>query len=54
MRDGLLLMMFGYFLKMVIADRAAILVNFVFENYEAYSGLEIAIAAFFFCSADIW
>lgn len=48
MRDGLLLMLFGYFLKMVIADRAAILVNFVFENYEAYSGLEIAIAAFFF------
>lgn len=48
MRDGLLLMLFGYFLKMVIADRAAILVNFVFENYEAYSGLEIAIAAVFF------
>ena len=48
MRDGLLLMLFGYFLKMVTADRAAILVNFVFENYEAYSGLEIAIAAFFF------
>ena len=44
MRDGLLLMLFGYFLKMVIADRAAILVNFVFENYEAYSGIEIAIA----------
>ena len=48
MRDGLLLMLFGYFLKMVIADRAAILVNFVFENYEAYVGLEIAIAAIFF------
>ena len=44
MKDGLLLMLFGYFLKMVIADRAAILVNFVFENYEAYMGLEIAIA----------
>ena len=48
MRDGLLLMLFGYFLKMVIADRAAILVNFVFENYEAYEGIEIAIASFFF------
>lgn len=48
MKDGLLLMLFGYFLKMVIADRAAILVNFVFENYEAYMGLEIAIAAIFF------
>ena len=48
MKDGLLLMLFGFFLKMVIADRAAILVNFVFENYEAYEGIEIAIAAFFF------
>ena len=48
MKDGLLLMLFGYFLKMVIADRAAILVNFVFENYEAYMGLEIAVAAIFF------
>lgn len=48
MKDGLLLMLFGYFLKMVIADRAATLVNYVFENYEAYMGLEIAVAAVFF------
>lgn len=45
MRDGLLLMLFGFFLKMVVADRAAILVNFVFDNYEAYAGIEIFIAA---------
>lgn len=45
MRDGLLLMLFGFFLKMVIADRAAILVNFVFDNYEAFEGIEIFIAA---------
>ena len=45
MRDGLLLMLLGFFLKMVIADRAAILVNFVFENYEAFEGIEIFIAA---------
>ncbi len=44
MVKGLQLMLFGYFLKMVIGDRAAILVNFVFENYEAYGGLEIVIA----------
>ena len=43
MRDGLLLMLFGYFLKMVIADRAAIMVNFVFDNYEAFTGFQIAI-----------
>ena len=40
---GIQLMIYGYFLKMVIADRAAILVNFVFENYEAYSGLELVV-----------
>lgn len=44
LKNGLLLMLYGYFLKMVIGDRAAILVNFVFDNYEAYMGLEIFIA----------
>ncbi len=44
LKNGLLLMLYGYFLKMVIGDRAAILVNFVFENYEAYMGLEIFVA----------
>lgn len=43
LKNGLLLMLYGYFLKMVIGDRAAILVNFVFENYEAYMGLEIFV-----------
>ena len=40
LKNGLLLMLYGYFLKMVIGDRAAILVNFVFDNYEAYMGLD--------------
>ena len=44
LKYGLQLMLYGYFLKMVIGDRAAILVDFVFENYEAYMGLEIFIA----------
>lgn len=44
LKNGLLLMLYGYFLKMVISNRAAILVNFVFENYEAYMGLEIFVA----------
>ena len=44
LKFGLQLMLYGYFLKLVIGDRAAILVNFVFENYEAYMGLEIFIA----------
>lgn len=34
--SGLILMLWGYFLKMVIADRAAILVNQVFGSYEHY------------------
>ena len=44
LKYGLQLMLYGYFLKMVIGDRAAILVDFVFQNYEAYMGLEIFIA----------
>lgn len=34
--SGLILMLWGYFLKIVIADRAAILVNQVFGSYEHY------------------
>ena len=34
--SGLILMLWGYFLKVVIADRAAILVNQVFGSYEHY------------------
>ena len=34
--SGLILMLWGYFLKMVIADRAAVLVNQVFGSYEHY------------------
>lgn len=45
MKNGLLLMLFGYFLKMVIADRAAVYVNFIFENYEAFTGWQIFYGA---------
>ena len=34
--SGLILMLWGYFLKIVIADRAAVLVNQVFGSYEHY------------------
>ena len=37
LQRGLLLMVWGYFKKIVIADRAAVLVNQVFGNYEAYT-----------------
>lgn len=45
MKNGLLLMLFGYFLKMVIADRAAVYVNFIFDNYEAFTGWQIFYGA---------
>lgn len=43
-REGLLLMLWGYFLKMVIADRCAVLVNTVYGDYASYHGFQIALA----------
>ena len=37
-------MVWGYFQKIVIADRAAVLVNQVFGNYEAYTGFAVIAA----------
>ncbi len=45
---GILLMLYGFFLKVVIADRAAIVVNTVYENPSQYQGFYIAVATFFF------
>ena len=42
---GIQLMLWGYFKKMVIADRAAIYVNTVFANYQSYAGLPSFFAA---------
>lgn len=41
---GAQLMLWGFFKKLVIADRAALLVNEVFNNYPSYSGWIVAIA----------
>lgn len=43
-RKGFLLMLWGYFEKLVIADRLGILVNTVYDNYKAYSGAAILFA----------
>lgn len=47
-RDGLLLMLWGLFIKMVIADRAALLVNTVFADYSLYGAQTLVIAALLF------
>ena len=47
-RKGLMMMLWGYFMKMVISDRAAIIVNLVYSNYERYAGLTIAFATILF------
>lgn len=47
-RDGLLLMFWGLFQKLVIADRASILVDQVYGNYGDYGFLELAIASVLF------
>ena len=47
-KNGLLLMLWGFFMKLVIADRVALLVDQVYNNWEQYAGFEIVIATVFF------
>lgn len=48
LRKGLMLILYGLFLKMVIADRAAIIVDTVYGNSSAYPGIYVVVATFFF------
>lgn len=43
--SGLRIMLWGYFQKMVIADRIAILVNTVFDSWYFYGTVELVLAA---------
>ena len=45
---GLLRMMWGYFKKLVIADRFAVIVATLFDNSSRYQGFEIVIVVFFY------
>lgn len=47
-REGLLTILWGLFIKIVIADTAAQIVNPVYENFAAHYGIEIAIATVLF------
>ena len=46
--DGLKLMLWGLFKKLVIADRLALYVNSVYGNYYAVDGMSLVLAAVFF------
>lgn len=48
LREGLLLMLWGYFLKLMIADRAAIYVDTIYTNFEQYPGIYLLIATILF------
>ena len=46
--NGLLLMLWGFFLKLVIAERCGIIVDTVYDGYEAYGSLPLALANILF------
>ena len=47
-KHGFELMLWGYFEKLVIADRVAIFVNQVYDHYQGYAFFEILLATFGF------
>ncbi len=47
-KDGMLLMGWGFFQKLVIADRIAVLVNDAYNNFQDYSGMQILLATVLF------
>ena len=47
-KNGLLLMLWGIFVKIVVADRLALLVNTVYNNPNNYKGFSILLATVFF------
>ena len=47
-KNGLKLMLWGFFKKIVIADRLAIIVNNVYDHPANHSGIALAIGCFFF------
>lgn len=47
-RDGLMLMLWGYFLKMVLGDRIAVIVDEVYANHTTLSGWYLIVATALF------
>ena len=48
LQEGLLLMLWGYFLKIVLADRIAMFVDTVYCDYNTYSGMFLIVATILF------
>jgi len=46
--EGMKLIIWGFFKKIVIADRLAVIVNYVYKNPTEYQGLPLVIAVIFF------
>jgi alginate O-acetyltransferase complex protein AlgI len=51
--DGLTLMLYGFFKKLVVADRLAVYVNQVYGDLEHASSISVALACVFFFISDI-
>lgn len=49
MKNGLQLVMWGFFKKLIIADRIVVLVNLVFDNYKSYGGSVILVTVILYC-----
>lgn len=47
-RHGLLLMLWGFFMKLILADRLSVIVDEIFNNYERYGGYHVILAVVFF------
>ena len=47
-REGFMLMLWGYFLKLVLADRIAIFVDTVYKDYGQFGGMFIVVATMLF------
>ena len=47
--SGIQLMLWGYFLKLVIADNFALYVNSIYDNLGVHTGDDILLASFLFC-----
>ena len=47
-REGILIMLWGFFLKIVLADRIAIFVDTIYLNYQEFSGMYLVLATLLF------